>query len=160
MCFRMQTNSVRAAYWTLSYILRDPELLQNIRAEIAPAFSAPSQGSPPTIVNPEVITTSCPLFNSTFSEALRVCSGSSSSRVVAEDTEVGGYILKTGGKVLAPSMQPHMDASVWGEDAAEFRPDRFIGGGKWDGEVERKMGYSYRPFGGGETYCPGRYFAR
>ncbi|TGZ76701.1 cytochrome P450 [Ascodesmis nigricans] len=154
----MQTNSVRAAYWTLSYILRTPSLLNKIRAEIAPAFST---SSPTKLINPDLIITDCPLFNATFNEALRLTSGSASSRVVAEDTEVGGYILKVGGKVMAPSIQPHMDASMWGDDVEEFRPERFLNkDGQWDGEVERKMGYGFRPFGGGETFCPGRHFAR
>jgi cytochrome P450 len=39
---------------------------------------------------------------------------------------------------------------LWGEDADEFRPDR------WDG---RKSGWEYLPFNGGPRICIGQQFA-
>jgi unspecific monooxygenase len=48
----------------------------------------------------------------------------------------------------------HRDPSVWGEDAGEFRPDRFL--------PESSRGrppHAYKPFGTGERACIGRQFA-
>ena len=54
--------------------------------------------------------------------------------------------------VLIPLI--HRDPSVWGEDAEQFRPDRFL--------PENSRGrppHSYKPFGTGERACIGRQFA-
>ncbi len=48
----------------------------------------------------------------------------------------------------------HRDPAVWGEDAGEFDPDRFL--------PERSRGrapHTYKPFGTGERACIGRQFA-
>jgi cytochrome P450 len=54
--------------------------------------------------------------------------------------------------VLLPMV--HRDPSAWGEDAAQFDPDRFL--------PERSTGrnaHAYRPFGTGQRACIGRQFA-
>jgi unspecific monooxygenase len=54
--------------------------------------------------------------------------------------------------VLLPLM--HRDPAAWGQDAEEFRPDRFL--------PENSRGrapHCYKPFGTGERACIGRQFA-
>jgi unspecific monooxygenase len=71
------------------------------------------------------------------------------------DTVIGGrYPMRTKdwATVLLPLI--HRDRSVWGEDADQFRPDRFL--------PENSAGrapHSYKPFGTGERACIGRQFA-
>jgi cytochrome P450 len=71
------------------------------------------------------------------------------------DTVIGDrYRMRTQdwATVLLPLI--HRDPSVWGEDAEEFRPDRFL--------PENSRGrapHSYKPFGTGERACIGRQFA-
>jgi unspecific monooxygenase len=48
----------------------------------------------------------------------------------------------------------HRDPAVWGDNAAEFDPDRFL--------PERSQGrnpHAYKPFGTGQRACIGRQFA-
>lgn len=47
-----------------------------------------------------------------------------------------------------------MDRKIFGRDAPNFRPERFLE----NKSLHRKKGYA--PFGGGYTYCPGRLFAQ
>jgi unspecific monooxygenase len=54
--------------------------------------------------------------------------------------------------VLLPLV--HRDPSVWGEDAGEFRPDRFL-----PASTRARAPNSYLPFGTGERACIGRQFA-
>ncbi|KAK1754907.1 cytochrome P450 [Echria macrotheca] len=48
----------------------------------------------------------------------------------------------------------HHDPAVWGDDANEFRPERFLNGG-W----ERLPANAWKPFGTGVRSCIGRYLA-
>jgi len=54
--------------------------------------------------------------------------------------------------VLLPLI--HRDPAVWGEDAGEFRPDRFL-----PDSSRGRAAHSYLPFGTGERACIGRQFA-
>jgi unspecific monooxygenase len=71
------------------------------------------------------------------------------------DTVIGGrYPMRTKdwATVLLPLV--HRDRLVWGEDADQFRPDRFL--------PENSRGrapHAYKPFGTGERACIGRQFA-
>lgn len=55
----------------------------------------------------------------------------------------------------------HELAEVWGPDAVEFDPERFVApaGSHADKDLERKRRAAYMPFGGGSHLCPGRNFA-
>lgn len=48
----------------------------------------------------------------------------------------------------------HFDGSVYGPDVDMFVPERFIR------SKTLSHSSSYRPFGGGVSYCPGRFIAR
>jgi cytochrome P450 len=71
------------------------------------------------------------------------------------DTVIGDrYPMRTQdwATVLLPLI--HRDPSVWGQDAEQFRPNRFL--------PENSRGrppHSYEPFGTGERACIGRQFA-
>jgi unspecific monooxygenase len=54
--------------------------------------------------------------------------------------------------VLIPFI--HRDPPVWGQDAEEFRPDRFL-----PENSHGRAPHSYIPFGTGERACIGRQFA-
>ena len=46
---------------------------------------------------------------------------------IAEKTvEVGGYTIPEGSVIVGISYISHMDPAVWGQDAKEFRPDRWL----------------------------------
>ena len=55
---------------------------------------------------------------------------------------------------MSPFRQFHLNRELFGEDAREWNPDRFLK----DKKLSSKKGY--HPFGGGNTYCPGRFLAK
>jgi cytochrome P450 len=55
---------------------------------------------------------------------------------------------------MMPYRQLHENEEVYGPDVLEFDAERFL---KNPG---LRRSTSFRPFGGGSTYCPGRYAAR
>lgn len=76
------------------------------------------------------------------------------SRVALEDVEIGGYLLPKGTRVAIINYVTQRDPRWWGEDAAEYRPER------WTADYEKALPRcAYLPFGGGPRVCIGNMFA-
>ncbi|KAL8650623.1 MAG: hypothetical protein Q9226_005062 [Calogaya cf. arnoldii] len=145
--FRINTNTRKASFWMLAYLIKDPQLLEQIRHETGPAFKAGG-------LNVDYLKDSCPLLDNVWNETLRHSAFSASVRHITEDTIIGGKTLRKGNRLMIPYRQLHFDEGVFGEDAHIFDPARF--------EKNPKLlrNASWRPFGGGITMCPGRYVAK
>lgn len=131
----------------MAYLIYNDELYAIIKAEIDHAFSGGSAGLENRIE-------SCQHLVAVYNEALRLNTSSASVREVAEPTEIGHVTLKPGATVLAPYRQLHFDKTVFGDNADTFDPDRFL----LNKDLAKSP--SFRPFGGGTTYCAGRYVAK
>ncbi|KAG7449707.1 cytochrome P450 [Guyanagaster necrorhizus] len=147
----LQTNSNPTAFWLLLHIVAIPGLADRIRKSIAPAFD--SEGK---VTNVDLMVND-PLLRSAYNEILRLYSGSVSTRVVTEDTIISGYNFRKGGVVMCPARPHHWDVDVWGPDVEEFVPDRFIR--ESTNSLIKGDAKLTRPFGGGTSLCPGRFFA-
>ena len=130
-----------------AYMLHDPQLLERIRQEVAPGVDNDT-------LNVPYLTEQCPKLESLFLEVLRLKMSSSLMRYVTEPTMVGGKVLARGHNVMVPYRQLHLNEDVWGKNASAFDPDRFLN----DKQLSRSS--SFRPFGGGQHLCPGRFVAR
>ncbi|MFW5438051.1 bifunctional cytochrome P450/NADPH--P450 reductase [Paenibacillus apiarius] len=72
---------------------------------------------------------------------------------VKKDTMLAGkYAMKQGDRLLLLLPQLHRDVAVWGDDAKEFRPERFE-------DPSRIPHDAYKPFGIGQRACIGQQFA-
>lgn len=129
----------------LFFVLAQPELVDRLRTESARAFASQT-------ADVSILLNECPLLNACFDETLRLVDLSISARTAVKDVEVGGYRIPAGSRILLPSLHLHMSKSAWGDDVDTFRPERILEVGSGS--------KSLRPFGGGETLCPGRFFAR
>ena len=63
-------------------------------------------------------------------------------------------MLPEGSRVIIPFRQLHIDEDAYGSDADNFNPERFVR------SKTLVHSASYRPFGGGVSYCPGRFLAK
>ena len=147
LAYSINTNVSKVGFWNLAHIVYDPNLMQRIREETAPAFS--KEG-----INVQYLIDSCPLLHAVWLETLRLAAALSSIRHITQDTTIGGKVLRCGNKILVSARQLHIDEACFGDDILSFKPERFLENPSLEGRP------SFRPFGGGSTLCPGRILAR
>lgn len=141
--------------WMFLMLAKHPAVFAKLRDEILKQFG-PHE-------NPQQITfyrlKKCKYLQWTMFETLRMFPpGPLNSRVAARDTTlpVGGgpdgsspIALRKGQAVVMCVYAMHRRPDLWGDDATEFRPER------WDG---RKSDWSFLPFSGGPRTCLGSEF--
>ncbi|KAF2497409.1 cytochrome P450 [Lophium mytilinum] len=141
--------------WSLS---RSPTTLAHLRAEIATAFPS---SEPPTYAALK----SLPYLRAVLNESLRLHPVVPHNvRTATIDTVLpfgGGadgtqpVFISKGTFVMWSTYEMHRRADVWGKDAGEWRPERWL-----DTEGEKlRPGWSFVPFGGGPRICVGQQFA-
>lgn len=130
-------------------ILYDPKLRRRVEEEIAPHMS---KDLSPSGLQDQLDT--LPLLNAIYYETLRTTASSISVRDVLEDCIIRNTKLQKGSRLVIPFRQMLLDENVFGPDAEAFNPDRFLH------NPELAKDPSYRPFGGGVTFCPGRFVAQ
>lgn len=153
----IHANTIPSTFWTLYWLLRSPEGLAAVLAEVA-EHCAPNQAPNVSALG------DLKLLDSSIREALRLSSGSLTVREVLEDfaleTEAGSYPLRKGDRVCLAPFITHRDPGVF-EDPLEYKYDRFYaeGGRKQFYKDGKRVPLPLMPFGAGASMCPGRFFA-
>ena len=130
----------------MAYILHDNKLMEILREETCDAV----ESEPLRMVG---ALEACPRLEAVSHEVLRLVTSSMSVRTVVAPTTIGGKTLLPGNDIFIPYRQMHLDPAVFGLDSHRFNSKRFL-------DESLKKSPSYRPFGGGTTYCPGRFLAK
>lgn len=150
--FAILGNSTPCAFWVMYHIFSDEQVLADVRRELEALVREDNEGA--LSIDLASIRTSCPILLSTFQETLRYRSVLAGPRAVLEDVVLDDrFLLKKGSILLIPSAVQHRNRTAWGNDAGTFKYTRFM---QRRGKQSRA---AYRPFGGGQTLCPGRHFA-
>ena len=140
------TSSVTTA-WTLIELLRHPQFLAEVRAEIHGRYAEGEDYSFQSLRDLEKT-------EGAVKEALRIHPPLFILlRAALEDCEVLGYQVKKGNWVAVSPMVAHRDENVF-KNALEFDPDRY-----GPGREEDKRSFAYISFGGGRHKCMGNAFA-
>lgn len=130
-------NLYPAAYWNIWNIFSRPDLLRELRAEVAKAVVIGETGSagdsgPTYTLDISVLRTACPLLVSAFQETQRLYSLSLQIREVLQDTTViptdskREILFRKGSMVQISGLPALHDKDIWGQDADEYDSHRFI----------------------------------
>jgi len=146
-------NTAVTSFWMVLHIFARPNLLKDVRTELEKCVEGDGKTKTVSVHN---VKDKCELLMSIYREVLRLESDTASTRAVTADMILGDqYFLKKNSTLMISGGTMHQLKTVWGDDADEFNPRRFI-------ELARSKDLhpaAFRAFGGGSTLCPGRHFA-
>ncbi|GME48853.1 cytochrome P450 [Neofusicoccum parvum] len=141
--------------WTFRLLTQHPRVLAKLRAEIQSKVGT----APPSHQDLKKMT----YLSWVLKEVLRLYpSVPINSRTALRTTTLpmgGGpdgrspILIRKGMAIGYCTYLMHRRRDLYGADACEFRPER------WDGDLERKVGWGYLPFNGGPRVCLGQDFA-
>ncbi|KAK0634373.1 cytochrome P450 [Bombardia bombarda] len=156
------SNEHNSCFWVLAHLFHDESLLDLVKKETEAAWRVnPDDASGEPQLDIKYLCANSPNLNSIFNEVLRLNNTAAAVRVATEKTTLsGGKTIPQGGMLVIPFRQLHTNEAVWGDDVGRFNPERFIGPGAGGGANTKDRSSSFRPFGGGATYCPGRTLAK
>ncbi|KAF2176414.1 cytochrome P450 [Zopfia rhizophila CBS 207.26] len=140
--------SLSAILW---YLLKSPEAFGKLRAEIDDMTANGEIADPVTFQNAQRM----PYLQAVIKEALRMhpATGLPFGRVVPKrGATIAGTFFPEGSIVGINSWVAHNNTDVFGEDAASFRPERWL----QSEERTQKMERYYIPFGHGSRTCIGK----
>jgi cytochrome P450 len=135
----------------IASIIDNPTLKVSIEKEIFPYTQANPPLSPAEL---QYKLEQCPLLTATYNETLRLFTSSTAARDVKTECVIGGVTLEQGSRLVIPYRQMHFDEDVFGTNASQFDPARFL----LNPSLAKHP--SFRPYGGGLAYCPGRFIAQ
>lgn len=152
-------NTVPGSFWCVVELASRPRLLAEVRTEIRQNALDVEEAAGVCIVDLTRIRERCPLFSAVFQELLRTRTASPTLRMVYDELLLDGkYLLRKGGIVQVPVPMNHRREDIWGIDAGEFNPRRFMQGPDDTGRFADGS-KAFFPFGMAPHVCPGRHFS-
>jgi len=162
-----QANTAVVAFYTLFFILRDPQVKKIIEEEVRSVLTASDKhserGTPYLTAD---VLERMEKLDGCISETLRIISSPLPMREVMEDMTIemvsgGAVSLKKGQYAALYPRHMHLHPEIYA-NPDQFQWDRFLDRQKpnsfsYQGEP---LKYALLPFGVGLSMCPGRHFAR
>ena len=144
--------------WTFRLLARHEQVLDKLRREIEQISGLGMSASPPTREQLRRM----PYLGLVLKEVLRLYPSvpvNSREAVKLTTLPVGGgpdgkspVLVRPGEGVGYSVYAMHRRKDIYGEDADQFRPER------WEGDALKDVGWAYLPFNGGPRLCLGRKF--
>lgn len=163
MLWAAVANTIPAAFFTFAYLLKHPDALEQVRAELNEHLPyVPLEAGDDQPWTREQCA-KLKLTDSAMSEALRLATGSMVIREAVEPTTLtmndGQTIgIRKGDSVAIYPALTHLDSRVF-SNPEQFQVDRFLNGEQRELDGQ-KLTTAFLPFGAGVSMCPGRYWAK
>lgn len=137
-------TSAATGSWYMLWMLKRPDILKKMRDTVLASIKENNGFNPIKIVNN-------PYLDACLNESQRLTpSAVGTMRHIVEDTQIGPLYLPKDTNILAANYLTHRRKDIWGDDAHEYRPERWCG----EAAVNPKP-YDFYPFGGGHRACIG-----
>ena len=150
-------TTASAMSWAICLLCQHPEIQTRLRDEIRTKL--PSVADKSTLMTSERLD-GLPFLHAVCNEVLRVHSPVPlTRRVAAKDTSILGQFVPKGTDVVLAAWAVNMSTALWGEDAQQFNPDRWMGPGKTN-SGGADSNYSFMTFLHGPRSCIGQAFAK
>ncbi|KAJ8131608.1 hypothetical protein O1611_g2017 [Lasiodiplodia mahajangana] len=145
--------------WSCYLLAKDLKLQDRVREEVRQALPGGLKvENPADLVN---ILESLPLVNGIMNESLRLYPTiPMTMRVAIRDTSLAGQVIPKGVNVVIPVWQMNHSTELWGPEADECRPERWITSGKPNSHGGANSNYDFMTFLSGPRSCIGQGFAR
>ena len=141
-----ETSAATSAWYSL-WLLKNPNVVTKMREEVMQSINEEGKFDPLKIAE-------LPYQSACLSESQRLTpSAVGMIRWLTEDTQIGSLYLPKGTAVLPCTYLTHRRKDIYGKDANEYRPERWLGDKKFSPS-------EYFPFGGGRRACIGMNQAR
>lgn len=139
-------TSAATASWLMIWLQQRPDVNRRIREELLTFIEKEGAHDP-------LLASELPYMTACLNESQRITpSAPGYVRWLTEDTKIGDWVIPGGWAVLPNIYATHRRKDIYGEDALEFNPDRWLlkGGG-----TRSYKPYEFMPFGGGRRACVG-----
>ncbi|TMW65610.1 hypothetical protein Poli38472_008252 [Pythium oligandrum] len=144
-------STVDTLTWIFYAIHKHPGVEEKLREEMNKAFTGLSAGTYLTMEHLKPLA----YLEAVIKETLRLYpTGPLTFREALADTVICGDILvRKGQQVMTPQYAMGRNPAVWGPDAAEFRPERWID--SETGKVKPVSPFKFFSYSAGPRICPG-----
>ncbi|KAL3954381.1 hypothetical protein ACCO45_009944 [Purpureocillium lilacinum] len=156
-------TTASALTWAVHLLAMHRSLQDQLRQDIMSysSSSSPSNNRPPIHVD------EIPLLWAVCEESLRVCSPvAQTTRVALFDVHIQGQLIPKGTLLYLVPWATNVDSALWGPDANDFNPYRWLqplgtDQKQWRrSDKKRWSNYAYMTFSHGRHNCIGQSFAR
>lgn len=149
-------TTATAMTWAVHLLCLHPEVQTRLREEVR-------NGIPPIDENSTAVTAPdldrLPFLHAVCNEVLRLVPPVRITlREAARDTTVQGQFVPAGTHIILAPMATNTALALWGDDAGEFRPDRWLNRGARPDAG--RVNYAFMTFLHGPRSCIGEKFAR
>ncbi|KAM9316388.1 24-hydroxycholesterol 7-alpha-hydroxylase [Gastrophryne carolinensis] len=146
-----QANAIPITFWSLAFIISEPDIYREAMSEITAVFG---KGAQRCLNITDTDLKNLPFVKSCILEAIRLRSPGAITRKVIQPLQVYDYIIPPGDLLMLSPFWLHRDPKHFPEPET-FKPER------WKKANLEKNAFldGFVAFGGGKYQCPGRWFA-
>ena len=149
-------TTATAMTWAIYLLCKHLEVQTKLREEVRSILPSPDTNDP---LLPQTLE-SCSYLYAVCNEVLRVYAPVPILiREAVHDTTLMGHQVPKGTKILNCPWAVNTSVALWGPDAAEFKPDRWVGPGKAN-NAGAQSNYAFLTFLHGPRSCIGQAFAK
>ncbi len=137
-------TSAATSAWHMLWMVKRPDIYAKCREEVLASIKEHGRFDPLAVCE-------LPYCNAVLNESMRLTpSAVGALRHLKVDKQFGDYLIPAGTNVLAGAYIIQRRKDIWGPDALEFKPERWL-----DDNGFKPGPFEFFPFGGGRRACIG-----